>query len=158
MRDTTLLFLVKKDNKSITDICLAMKKRGFGMGRYNGVGGKVEPGEPIEDAVKREAKEEIGVVVQEATKVGELTFIFPHEPTFDQVVHVYVTETWLGEIVESEEMRGEWFKVADIPYQTMWSDDILWLPQVLLGKYVSGTVVFAPGDVTTHHELNVKEL
>jgi hypothetical protein len=41
MRNSTLLFLVKKNGEEITDICLAMKKRGFGSGRYNGVGGKV---------------------------------------------------------------------------------------------------------------------
>jgi 8-oxo-dGTP pyrophosphatase MutT (NUDIX family) len=36
-----------------------MKKRGFGEGRWNGVGGKVEPGESIEAALIREAKEEV---------------------------------------------------------------------------------------------------
>ena len=37
---TTLLYLVENDN-----VLLALKKRGFGNGRYNGVGGKVENGE-----------------------------------------------------------------------------------------------------------------
>ncbi len=41
MRDCTLLFLIKKNDGVITDVCLAMKKRGFGAGRWNGVGGKV---------------------------------------------------------------------------------------------------------------------
>ena len=45
MRDSTLLFLVKKEGDKISNICLPMKKRGFGAGRYNGVGGKVEAGE-----------------------------------------------------------------------------------------------------------------
>lgn len=31
-------------------VLLGMKKRGFGMGKYNGFGGKVEPGESIEAA------------------------------------------------------------------------------------------------------------
>ena len=55
MRDTTLLFLIKKSGAKnglgqITDICLAMKKRGFGMGRWNGSGGKCNIGESIEDS------------------------------------------------------------------------------------------------------------
>ena len=61
LRNSTLVFLIKKNNGSITDICLAMKKRGFGKGRWNGVGGKVEAGETIEAAAMREAREEIGV-------------------------------------------------------------------------------------------------
>ena len=39
--------------KTSTDILLGYKKRGFGMGRWNGFGGKVEAGETIEDAAKR---------------------------------------------------------------------------------------------------------
>ena len=34
-------------------ILLGMKKRGFGSGKWNGFGGKVEPNETIEDAAKR---------------------------------------------------------------------------------------------------------
>ena len=34
-------------------ILLGMKKRGFGVGRWNGFGGKVDPGESIEGAAKR---------------------------------------------------------------------------------------------------------
>lgn len=41
LRDTTLLFLVRRDEAgTVSEICLAMKKRGFGIGKYNGVGGK----------------------------------------------------------------------------------------------------------------------
>lgn len=155
MRNSTLLFLVKKDGARITDICLAMKKRGFGMGRYNGVGGKVEEGESIEEAVKREAQEEIGVVVTEITKTAELTFIFPHKEDWNQLVHIYTTDSWTGDIVETEEMNPSWFAVGDIPYQAMWADDIYWLPHVLEGKHVEGTVVFAEGDVIVSHEIKV---
>ena len=44
----SLLFLRRED-----EILLAMKKRGFGKGRWNGVGGKVEVGESIEQAMIR---------------------------------------------------------------------------------------------------------
>jgi hypothetical protein len=48
MRNATLLFLIKKSGDQISEICLAMKKRGFGVGRWNGAGGKVSQGETIE--------------------------------------------------------------------------------------------------------------
>ncbi|MFA6919339.1 MAG: hypothetical protein WC244_04525 [Patescibacteria group bacterium] len=40
LRDSTLVFLIKKSQEKVTEICLAMKKRGFGMNRWNGVGGQ----------------------------------------------------------------------------------------------------------------------
>ena len=51
LRDVTLVFLVKKFQKEVTDICLAMKKRSFGANRWNGVGGKVISGETLEEAL-----------------------------------------------------------------------------------------------------------
>ena len=59
IRNTTLLFLIKRENANIVEICLAMKKRGFGMNRWNGVGGKLEKDETVEQATIRET-EEIG--------------------------------------------------------------------------------------------------
>jgi NADH pyrophosphatase NudC (nudix superfamily) len=65
----TLLFLQKDDQ-----ILLAMKKRGFGSDRYNGVGGKLEPGETIEQALIRECQEEIEVTPLSYRKVAEHDF------------------------------------------------------------------------------------
>ena len=80
MQDTTLLFLIKKEGDIITDILLAKKKRGFGVGKYNGVGGKVMVDEQIGVAAKRETKEEIGVEVGIIKKVAELRFEYLHKP------------------------------------------------------------------------------
>lgn len=42
-------------------LLLGQKLRGFGEGYYNGFGGKVELGETIEAAARRELEEEAGV-------------------------------------------------------------------------------------------------
>lgn len=154
MRDTTLLFLVKQQGGKITEICLAMKKRGFGAGRYNGVGGKLDEGEQIIDAAKRETLEEIGVRVGELDKKAELTFFTPHKPEWNQLVHVYFVREWEGEPIESEEMRPEWFKIEDIPYQNMWPDDAFWLPEVLNEKIVTGTFTFSEDGSITSKEMH----
>lgn len=153
MRKSTLLFLIKKDGNTITDICLAMKKRGFGKGRYNGVGGKVERDETVEEAVRREAKEEIGISVLEMSQCATLAFTFPHNPDWSQEVHVYFSTKWEGEPVESEEMNPSWFIVERIPYETMWPDDVYWLPKVLKGQIVKGRFVFGEGDVILENEV-----
>lgn len=140
MKHVTLLFLLR-DN----DILLAMKKRGFGMGRWNGVGGKIEPGETIEQATARECREEIGVDPGDLEKVAHLTFVFS-EGRADILAHVYVTRSWTGEPVETEEMAPQWFALADIPYKEMWQDDEHWLPHVLNGKKLHASFMFDQGE------------
>jgi len=154
LREATLVFLVKKSEGKITDICLAMKKRGFGINRWNGVGGKVEASDKtIIDAAKREAEEEIGVQIEDPEKVAELTFYFPHNPAFDQMVHAYFTEKWEGVPTESEEMNPAWFSVDNIPYPNMWPDDIFWLPEVLKGNLVRAMFKFDKHDAVQEKEV-----
>jgi len=158
LRDATLVFLIKKSNNKITDICLAMKKRGFGVNRFNGAGGKVEVNkETVEEAAIRETREEIGVTVDKLNKVAELSFYFPHNPAWDQMVHVYFVEKWEGEPTESEEMRPKWFSAESLPYSDMWPDDIFWLPWVLEGNLVKATFKFGEKDIILEKNVDTVE-
>ncbi len=157
MRNATLLFLIKKTDGKVSEICLALKKRGFGLGRWNGAGGKVAEGESIEDATKRETKEEINVDIIEMEKMGEITFHFKFKPEFDQLVHVYVSEKWDGEPSPSEEMDPKWHKVEDIPYTLMWPDDMFWLPKVLDGNKIVGEFTFGEKDIVLEQKVDIIE-
>lgn len=155
LRDATLVFLIRKPQDKVLEICLAMKKRGFGINRWNGVGGKVEKNENIESAAKRETAEEIGVEIRQIYKVAELSFYFPHNSVWDQKVHVYFSEVWVGEPRESEEMKPKWFKTENIPYGEMWPDDEYWVPEVLSGGKIKASFIFGKGDVVESKEVNV---
>ncbi len=141
MRQDTLVFLLKDET---AEILLAMKKRGFGMGKLNGLGGKVAPGESIEAGAVREAHEEAGVTIVEKdlVKVAELTFHFDGKPDWDINCHVFFARTWSGEPVETEEMAPEWFSRESIPFEKMWIDDKYWVPMVLRGDYVQAQFNF----------------
>lgn len=128
--ETTLLLLRKYD-----EVLLAMKKRGFGEGNFNGVGGKLKDGESPEQAMIRETEEEIGIIPTNYEKVGILDFIeFYKGEKENVVVHLYTSTEWKGEIRESEEMKPQWFKINDVPYDKMFPDDKYWLPVLLDGK------------------------
>ncbi len=137
------------------EILIAMKKRGFGVGKWNGCGGKLHAGESIEQAAVRELKEEIGVTVaeQDLQKVAECTFHYPTEDV-DVAAHVFTAQKWAGEPAETEEMSPRWFSLVQIPYREMWADDIFWLPEVLTGKKVHAEFWFNEDDETiAHHEV-----
>ena len=88
-----------------------MKKRGFGIGRWNGAGGKFDAKKDkyILDTAIRETKEEIGVEIKNPEHTAIFHFRFPHNPDWNQDVHLFVAKEWEGEPSESEEIRGtEW--------------------------------------------------
>lgn len=145
----TLLFF-RKNNQ----ILLAMKKRGFGAGKWNGVGGKIESGESIEDALVRESIEEVNMRPLSWTKVAELDFIQDAESDpWHMYVHAYISDEWEGDPEESDEMKPHWYDIDTIPYEIMWEDDQYWLPMVLAGDTVSGNFTFDEHDAMVSYSI-----
>ena len=141
MKDTTLCILTREvDGRR--EILLAMKKRGFGEGKWNGVGGKLEPNEDIETGIIRETKEEIGVRIRKFEKMANLVFVFDN-PEWDQNCHVFLASEWDPEPRETEEMKPAWYDVNDIPFDRMWPDDKHWLPLILAGAKISARFTFS---------------
>jgi len=154
MKPTTLCFLIKED-----EILLAMKKRGFGIGKWNGVGGKVQEKETIKEAAIREMKEEIGVVVnlEQLENVGSIKFYFNNKPEWNQHVHIFFVRKWHKEPRESEEMKPKWYRHKEIPFKEMWSDDPHWLPKVIEGKKIEGEFYF-DSDGNSFDKFEVREI
>lgn len=146
--NATLCFLVRGNPPD--EILLGFKKVGFGAGKYNGFGGKVETGETVTSATVREVAEEVGVKVSEKNlqPVGHLTFVFPANLAWNHVVYVFLTTVWEGDPVESVEMKPRWFAVNDIPFGQMWQDDIYWLPRILAGERIQGYFTFGEDNET----------
>ena len=133
-----LTLVIVHDNEKIL---LGMKKRGFGSGRWNGFGGKVEPGETLEQAAHRELEEEAGVRAIYLKNRGQLLFTFA-DGNVDMEVNIFSTDSIEGNPMETEEMLPQWFSHAEIPYPDMWADDQYWLPLLLEGKNITGKVDF----------------
>ncbi len=130
-----------------------MKKRGFGVGKWNGVGGKLLPNETAKTAIKREAKEEINVEITALELVARLDFRFPYRPEWGQRVYTYLATAWVGSPKETEEMRPRWFKTSQIPFTKMWPDDKIWLPKVLSGERLTGVFVFGQSENISSYKL-----
>ncbi|MFZ1987431.1 MAG: 8-oxo-dGTP diphosphatase [Minisyncoccia bacterium] len=130
---------------------LGMKKKGMGTGNWNGFGGKVEEGEAIEVAAKREMQEESGVIVLDLEEVGVLMFTAPTRPPLE--MHIFKSTKYTGTPIESDEMKPEWFYKDELPFGGMWSSDLYWWPLFLRGKRFTGDFVFDENDKVISHEL-----
>jgi 8-oxo-dGTP diphosphatase / 2-hydroxy-dATP diphosphatase len=148
------LCLLRKDDQ----ILLGIKKYGFGVGKWNGFGGKVEKGESIVEATKREMREEAGVEVVDLEKFGLLDFEFQDNPDILEV-HIFHAKDFSGMPNETSEMKPQWFEIDRIPYAEMWPDDQFWLPLFLAGKKFKGKFLFNQEKETKiiRHNLEIME-
>ncbi|PSN32612.1 7,8-dihydro-8-oxoguanine triphosphatase [Blattella germanica] len=162
-RKILTLAMVRKANK----ILLGLKKKGFGEGKWNGFGGKVEKGETIcEGAIRfcestellrsKELEEESGLIAKNLVKIGILDFEFVGDPVILEV-HVYDIIDYEGEPRESEEMLPQWFSVDDIPYDKMWADDLIWYPLYLKGDKFKAYFLYQGFDTILKHEITPLE-
>ena len=153
IRQETLLFVI---DKQAGRVLLAMKKVRFGAGKWNGTGGRVEEGETPEEAAVREAKEEVGITLRgsHVESRGAIEFSFEGKPDWTRHVHLFVSSAWEGKPMESEEMAPQWFELDSVPYERMWIDDALWLPQLLAGQSIDASFRFnADGSAILDHHV-----
>lgn len=146
-KQASLVFLID-GNK----ILLARKKRGFGVDKLNGYGGKMdESDKTIRDTAIREAQEEGHVTPIDLTHVATISYYFWDKPDIGQIVTVYLCRKWEGTPVETEEMAPEWFDITNVPYDRMWVSDIHYLPRLLNGETLEGELLFnTDGSVAEH--------
>ncbi|MBN2161718.1 MAG: 8-oxo-dGTP diphosphatase [Pontiellaceae bacterium] len=131
----TLMFVMQDGQ-----ILLIHKKRGFGQGKINGPGGKLEPGEtPLECAI-RETEEELCIHPTGVEKAGELFFQFLDGHSIHG--YVYTATGYTGEPTETDEAVPAWFGIDDLPFDRMWEDDPTWFPHMLEGRPFSGRYLF----------------
>merc|ERR1712203_136690 len=78
-------------------ILLGMKKRGFGQGKWNGFGGKVEAEESILQGAIREVKEECGLVLEpcDVVQLGFIDFEFENDPIHLEG-HIFEAQNYSG--------------------------------------------------------------
>ena len=129
------MFVVKDEN-----VLLIHKKRGLGAGKINGPGGHIEPDEkPMAGAI-RETREELCIDALNVSYMGELYFHAEDMPRIH--AYVYTATDYSGTPSETDEATPLWTSVKDIPFEKMWQDDQIWLPEVLNGNTVRGWFIF----------------
>ncbi len=132
-----LLFVVEDGR-----VLLIRKKRGLGMGKINGPGGKLEPGEDALSAAVREVEEELLIRVpkEACEEMGLLRFQFVDGLALHCVV--FRAHAYHGTPTETDEAKPHWFPIDEIPFDEMWADDRHWLRPMLGGRKFEANFVF----------------
>lgn len=142
MRLTTLCY-VEKD-----ECCLMLhrvkKHQDENAGKWIGIGGHLEENESPDECVRREAREEAGMELQDLKLRGVITFILPdwgNELTF-----LYTAKTDRDALPECVEGVLRWVPVKEIPTLELWEGDRIFLPLLKTrNDCFSLKLIYAPG-------------
>ena len=133
--EAVITYILQKEK-----VLLIHKKTGLGAGKINAPGGRIEKGETPEEAAVRETEEEVGLKTWDLRYAGELFFHFTDGYKLKGTV--FTTESFKGEMIETDEADPFWCSLDSIPWDRMWEDDIHWLPRVLKGEAFKGRFIF----------------
>jgi len=104
-------------------------------GKWNGLGGKLEPGESPEQCVIREVREESGLEIYQPRYHGLL--IFADFKGDDWYVWVFTADQFSGELIDSNEGRLQWIPDEEVPKLNLWPSDLIFLPWLEADKIFS---------------------
>lgn len=126
MKLATLCYVMDKKNNKTLMIHRTKKKNDYHAGKWNGLGGKFNPGESPEDCVIREVKEESGLILKSPKMHGFITF-----PNFDGehdwYVFIFTADLFDGKIIESNEGHLVWIPNEELTSLNLWDGDKIFL-------------------------------
>jgi 8-oxo-dGTP diphosphatase len=125
------------------------KQNDMHQGKWNGLGGKLEPGESPEECAIREIAEESGLQVSNPEFKGILTF-----PAFDEIedwyCFVFVLRQFSGELIDSVEGTLRWVPDAELLALNLWEGDRIFLPWLDRGGIFSAKFIYEHGKLVEH--------
>jgi 8-oxo-dGTP diphosphatase len=118
------------------------------LGKWNGLGGKLEPGESPEECVIREVREESGLELREPRLCGLL--MFSAFKGNDWIVFVFTAHAFSGELRENYEGYLEWIPDTRLESLPLWPSDHIFLPWIRVEKFFSAKFVYDGDELKGH--------
>ena len=142
MKLATLCYVT--DDKNTLMLYRNKKENDYHEGKWNGLGGKFEPGESPEECAIREIKEESGLSVKNPVMNGFITY-----PLFDGkddwYVFLFTFRDFEGELIDSPEGKLEWIPNDKLTELNLWDGDSIFLKWILQGKFFSAKFIYKDG-------------
>jgi len=147
MQLATLCYVISNNNTLM--LYRNKKKDDYHRGKWNGLGGKFEPGETPEECAIREVSEESGLIMKNPKMKGFITF-----PLFDGVkdwyVFLFTANEFEGTLIDSNEGSLEWIPNDKLLELNLWEGDKIFIPWLFQEKFFSAKFVYENGKFIDH--------
>ena len=131
---SVLGFILSPDRRSVLMVHRTYRQDDENLGKYNGIGGKLERGEDVASGMRREIREETGLEVASMTLRGTLCWADFGPKREDWLAFVFLIDAFSGEPQrDNEEGTLHWIPLAELDALPMWAGDRLFLPMVFDG-------------------------
>ncbi len=147
MKLATLCYLRKNGHTLM--IHRVKKENDIHANKWNGLGGKFEPGETPEECARREILEESGLYAKKLILKGFITF-----PEFSQgedwYAFVYIVPDFEGLLIDSPEGNLKWIHDDDLLELNLWPGDRVFLPWLDQSEFFSAKFEYKNGEFIGH--------
>lgn len=127
----TLGYVMSPDGRQVLMVHRNARKDDHHLGKYNGLGGKLEPDEDVVSCMRREIREEAGIECGAMRLRGTISWPGFGKAGEDWLGFVFVIDQWSGTPLESNsEGTLEWVPVERITALPLWEGDRHFLPLV----------------------------
>ncbi len=127
----TLGYVLTPDRSSVLMIHRNARLDDQHYGKYNGLGGKLDPHEDVVTGMRRELYEEAGIHALDLTLRGTINWPGFGKQGEDWLGFIFVITRWSGTpLTHNPEGTLEWVAIQDLEQLNLWPGDRYFLPLV----------------------------
>jgi 8-oxo-dGTP diphosphatase len=127
----TLGYVLSPDGSEVLLIHRNRNPQDYHFGKFNGLGGKLDPGEDIVAGMRREIREEAGIECERLELRGTISWPGFGKNGEDWFGFVFLIEKWSGELLTgNHEGTLVWVPREKIMERNLWEGDRYFLPLV----------------------------
>ena len=146
---STVLCYIEKDNKYLM-LYRNKKNNDLNEGKWLGIGGHIEKGESIEQALLREVKEETGLTLLSYKKRGYIKFV---NDDYEEEMYLFTGSSFEGSLIDCVEGELHWIDKDKIFELSLWEGDIYFLKPLINGEeYFSIDLIYSKDKLISYRK------